>query len=51
MTILEDTTLINPIYFINSRLAVDEMELNEWGFRPPSCTYRLSYARSTACGW
>ena len=24
---------------------------NEWGFRPPLCTYRLNWARTTSWGW
>ena len=24
---------------------------NEWGFRPPLCTYRLNWARRTSWGW
>ena len=26
-------------------------EMNESGFRPPLCTYRLNWARRTTCGW
>ena len=26
------------------------MKLNEWGFRPPLCTYRLNWARRTSLG-
>ena len=29
----------------------DEMKWNEWGFRPPLCTYRLNWARRTSWGW
>ena len=25
--------------------------MNEWGFRPPSCTCRLNWARTTFRGW
>ena len=28
-----------------------EMKWNESGFRPPLCTYRLSWARRTSWGW
>ena len=27
------------------------MKWNEWGFRPPLCTYRLNWARRTSRGW
>ena len=27
------------------------MKLDESGFRPPLCTYRLNWARRTSCGW
>ena len=27
------------------------MKWNEWGFRPPLCTYRLNWARRTSWGW
>ena len=27
------------------------MEWNEWGFRPPLCTYRLNWAERTSWGW
>ena len=27
------------------------MKWNEWGFRPPVCTYRLNWARRTSWGW
>ena len=29
----------------------NEMKWNESGFRPPLCTYRLSWARRTSWGW
>ena len=25
--------------------------MNEWGFRPPLCTYRLNWGRRTSWGW
>ena len=28
-----------------------QMKLNESGFRPPLCTYRLNWARRTSWGW
>ena len=28
-----------------------QMKLNESGFRPPLCTYRLNWARKTSWGW
>ena len=33
------------------RLTVDPIKLNESGFRPPLCTYRLNWARRTSWGW
>ena len=32
-------------------LWLNEMKWNEWGFRPPLCTYRLNWARRTSWGW
>ena len=29
----------------------NERKLNEWGFRPPLCIYRLKWARRTSWGW
>ena len=40
------------IYWISFFLLdVNEMKLNESGFRPPLCTYRLNWARRTSWGW
>ena len=33
------------------RIIVNEMKWNESGFRPPLCTYRLSWAMRTSWGW
>ena len=38
----KETTLLNPAL---------EMKWNESGFRPPLCTYRLNWARTTSWGW
>ena len=27
------------------------LKWNEWGFKPPLCTYRLNWARRTSWGW
>ena len=40
--------IINCPDWINSLI---EMKLNESGFRPPLCTYRLNWARRTSWGW
>ena len=32
-------------------LILSKMKLNEWGLRPPLCTYRLNWARWTSRRW
>ena len=36
---------------ISVKQSCDKMKWNESGFRPPLCTYRLNWARTTSWGW
>ena len=44
-----DPTLVQCLVFAG--IYRDEIKWNAWGFRPPSCTYRLNWVRITCCGW
>ena len=44
-----NATIFKTVTFSSRRLS--QMKLNESGFRPPLCTYRLNWARRTSWGW
>ena len=46
-----DRPVLGQVSLTWARVQANEMKWNESGFRPPLCTYRLNWARSTSWGW